>query len=450
MTIVEQLGKFIEDASYSDLSDTAVENLKKRLLDSLACAFGATAGEPIKKVGFIMNEFGGNPMATFINGNKAPVHHAAFMNGALIRYLDFNDSFLAKGETCHPSDNIGAVLAASEYVNASGKEFLTALAIAYQIQCRLSEETPVRDKGFDHTVQGNYAAAASVSKAMGLSADKIANAISIAATANNALRVTRTGSLSHWKGLAYASTAFNGSFASFLAREGITGPEEIFEGNKGFFDSIAGEADLDWLNEDLEKVNDTILKKYNAEIHSQSSLEALLELKDENNIKAEDIDSIEVEIFDVAYNIIGGGEEGAKMDVSTKEEADHSLFYLLSVAMVDGQVMPEQYKKEKIERREVQSLMKKIDIKPHEKYSRQFPDLVPVKIKITTKDGNEYDIEKEDYEGFTSRPASWEMIESKFEKLAGERVKEEKKKKIIKLVKELDQRNITELTSLFD
>src|SRR5690606_5042676 len=116
--------------------------------------------------------------------------------------------YLAKGETCHPSDNLSAVLAASEYAGASGKDFLLALAVAYQVQCRLSDAAPVRAKGFDHTTQGSYAVAAGVSKALGLDAERTANALAISGTAFNALRVTRTGPLSHWKGLAYPNTAF--------------------------------------------------------------------------------------------------------------------------------------------------------------------------------------------------------------------------------------------------
>ena len=99
------------------------------------------------------------------------------------------------------------MLAAAEYADASGREFLTALAVAYQVQCRLSDEAPVRAKGFDHTTQGSYAAAAGVAKALGLDHEQTSNAIAIAGTALNALRVTRTGALSQWKGLAYPFAA---------------------------------------------------------------------------------------------------------------------------------------------------------------------------------------------------------------------------------------------------
>src|SRR5207248_267995 len=210
------------------------------------------------------------------------------------------------------------------YAHRNGREFLTALAIAYQVQCRLSDVAPVRAKGFDHTTQGAYAVAAGVAKALGLDQNGAANAVAISGTAYNALRVTRTGSLSHWKGLAYPNTAFGATHATFLAMRGITGPLEVFEGNKGLMDAITGPFEIDWRREDLERVRMTILKKYNAEIHSQSTLEAVLELRAEHHLAAEDIAGVDVDVFEVAYDIIGGGEEGDKQLVATKEQADHS------------------------------------------------------------------------------------------------------------------------------
>ena len=146
------------------------------------------------------------------------------------------------------------MLAAAEYAHADGRTLLTALAVAYQVQSRLSEVAPVRAKGFDHTTQGAYAVAAGVSRALGLDARRTANAIAIAGTSLNALRVTRTGELSHWKGLAYPATAFAATHAAFLAMRGVTGPREVFEGNKGFIEAIAGPFEIDWRHEDLESV----------------------------------------------------------------------------------------------------------------------------------------------------------------------------------------------------
>src|SRR6266852_7229010 len=240
MTQVEQLANFVVRMTYEDLSEEARQQLKIRILDALGCAIGALEGPPIKMLRAQLEDFGGKPLVTLIGGGKTAPDRAALYNSALVRYLDYNDSYLAKGETCHPSDNLGAALAASEYARGSGKDFLTALAVAYQVQCRLSDVAPVRARGFDHTTQGAYAVAAGVAKALKLDQHQTANAIAISGTAFNALRVTRTGRLSNWKGLAYPNTVFGAVHATFLAMRGITGPLEVFEGNKGFMDNIAG------------------------------------------------------------------------------------------------------------------------------------------------------------------------------------------------------------------
>ncbi len=162
MTQVEQLSDFVVRATYENLSNGASQELKIRVLDALGCAIGALDGPPIKMLQAQLEDFGGNPLVTLIGGGKTAPDRAALYNSALVRYLDYNDSYLAKGETCHPSDNLGAVLAASEYARGNGKDFLTALAVAYQVQCRLSDVAPVRARGFDHTTQGAYAVAAGV------------------------------------------------------------------------------------------------------------------------------------------------------------------------------------------------------------------------------------------------------------------------------------------------
>lgn len=418
MTFVEQLGSFVVNASYEQLSEAARQALKIRLLDSIGCAIGAIQGEPIRLIRAHLEEFGGAERCTLVGGGRTAPDRAAFYNSALIRYLDFNDSYLAKGETCHPSDNLGSVLAAAEYADRTGRDLLTALAVAYQVQCRLSDVAPVRDKGFDHTTQGAYAAAAGVARALGLDRTKTAHAIAISATAFNALRVTRTGRLSHWKGLAYPNTAFGATHTAFLAMRGITGPLEVFEGNKGFMESIAGRFEIDWSRENLERVTRTILKKYNAEIHSQSAIEGVLELKQEHAFSPAEIERIEIEIFDVAHKIIGGGEEGDKTIVQNKEQADHSLQYMVAVALLDDQVLPEQYLPERIERQDVQALLRRITVRPRRDYSDRFPDEMPCKLAVSLRSGRTLIKEKRDYEGFYTRPMQWETVSRKFDQLS--------------------------------
>ncbi|HEV8716059.1 MAG TPA: MmgE/PrpD family protein [Candidatus Binatia bacterium] len=448
MTRAEQLAAFVVRASYDDFSQVARQQLKTRVLDALGCAIGALEGEPVRLVHQQVKEFGGAGHCTLIGGGRTAPDRAAFYNSALVRYLDFNDSYLAEGETCHPSDNLGAVLAAAEYAGRSGREVLTALAVAYQVQCRLSEVAPVRAKGFDHTTQGSYAVAAGVSKALGLDQLHTANALALSGTAFNALRITRTGALSHWKGLAYPNTACGCTHAAFLAMRGITGPLEVFEGNKGFIDTIAGPFAIDWSQEDLERVTRTVIKAYNAEVHSQAAIEGILELRREHKFTPDDVTRIAVEIFDVAFHIIGGGEEGEKTRVWTKEEADHSLPYLVAVALLDGQVMPEQYRPERIRSKDVQALLGKVRVQPLAAYSQRFPEEMPCRLTVVLNDGRVLVKEKRDYEGFHTRPMRWETVVQKFERLSAPYTDAALRRHITEVVANLEMRSVADLVRL--
>jgi 2-methylcitrate dehydratase len=290
--------------------------------------------------------------------------------------------------------------------------------------------------------------ASGVAKALDLDEDKTANAIAISGTALNALRVSRTGSLSNWKGLAYPNTAFGALHATFLAMRGITGPSEVFEGNKGFMDTITGPFELDWSRENLERITQTIVKKYNAELHSQSTIEGVLELKQEYGFTGADIRKIDIEIFDVAYNIIGGGEEGEKITVHTKEEADHSLPYIVAVAILDNQVMPAQYLTERIESQDVQTLLRKVMVRPLDEFSRRFPAEMPCRIQITLSNGQVLTKEKRDYEGFLTRPMEWNTITKKFEQLSQARIPPQLQRDIEDAVANLENIQVSELMSL--
>jgi 2-methylcitrate dehydratase len=445
---IHHLAQFVARASLADLSQAAIRELKLRILDSIGCALGAIGAEPMGMLREQLADFGGNRWCTLIGGQKTAPDRAAFYNAALVRYLDFNDSYLAKGETCHPSDNLAGLLAAAEYAGTDGRDLLAALAAAYQVHCRLSDEAPVRHRGFDHTTQGAYAAAAGVARALGLDAEKTAHALAISGTAYNALRVTRTGKLSHWKGLAYPNTVLGATHAAFLAMRGITGPLEVFEGNKGFKETIAGEFDIDWATEDLNRVTRTIIKKFNAEIHSQSTVEGVLELKVRHGIDPEQIREIKIDIFDVAYHIIGGGQEGDKTRVATKEEADHSLHYIVAAALLDDRVMPEQYRPDRIGRQDVQQLLRKIKVLAADELSRRFPDQMPCRIEIATASGERYSAEKADYEGFHSRPMNWETVQQKFETLATGVADKALCREIVSAVAEIERIRVSELTSL--
>ncbi|MBV9134758.1 MAG: MmgE/PrpD family protein, partial [Chloroflexi bacterium] len=284
------------------------------------------------------------------------------------------------------------------------------------------------------STQGTYAAAAGVSRVLRLDCEQTGNAIAISGTAFNALRVTRTGALSNWKGLAYPNAAFGAVHAAFLARRGITGPMEVFEGSKGFMDIIAGRFELDWAHEDLEASELTIVKRYNAEGHAQSALEAALELR-AAGLPADQVDHVDVHVFDVAYEIIGPGA-GDKKDIRTKEEADHSLSYMVAVALLDGEVTPAQYAPERIGSEDVQKLLQRVDVHVDDALSAAFPRRQGVRLEVRLHDGSIRTVDQPDYTG----PSTWQEITSKYIALGGP-------PHLVDLVKNLDHLSVADLVA---
>ena len=323
-----------------------------------------------------------------------------------------------------------------------------ALAVAYQVQCRLSDEAPVRAAGFDHTTQGAYAVAAGVSRALVLDAAAAANAIAISGTAFNALRVTRTGALSHWKGLAYPNTAAGCVRVTFLARRGITGPLEVFEGNKGFIDAIAGPFHIDWSSEDLERVTRTVIKRHNAEIHAQTAIDAALELKRQHRFSAAEVDRIDVETFDVAYKIIGGGEEGDKSIVCTKEDADHSLPYLIAVAHVGQRGSATAVRARPHPARRCSAVaVPRVGARNSGVFKR-FPDEMPARVAITLKDGRTLSRENREYPGLNGPPLTWKQVLQQIRKLSSGRVEVEQCRNLAEAVRNLESISVSDLTAL--
>jgi 2-methylcitrate dehydratase len=451
LTQVQDLAEFVERASFKDISKEALVQLKIRTLDSLGCCIGALDHRVPRIIREQVLEFGGEKICTLISGGKTSPDRAAFFNGTLLRYLDFMDSYLGVGQTCHPSDNLAAVLAAAEYARASGKDFLTAFAVAYEIQCRLIDSAPAEKVGFDHIIHLSYSAAAGAAKALGLKKEKIANAVAISGTAYQGLEVTRAGVLSNWKGLASANTGFGATHVSFLAKNGITGPMAVFEGPGGLFNAVRKKFSIRWKEIDkLDAVLRTAVKKYNVEVHAQSTIEGIMEIRHANIINANKITEIDIQVFNRAYHVIGGGEIGGdKTIVSTKEQADHSMPYAVAVSLLDGELTPKQYTQRRINAPDVQKLLQKVKVRPSEAKTDRYPREMPTRIEITMNDGEKIVKEKSDYDGFPTRPMSWEESVQKFNFLSKQSADNALRRAIIQLVSTLeDASSVGQLTNL--
>ena len=160
------------------------------------------------------------------------------------------------------------------------------------------------------------------------------------------------------------------------------------------------------------------------------------------------MERIELDTFQVAFDIIGGGEEGDKHRVRSKEEADHSLPYLLAVALLDGKVLPEQYLPERIAADDVQELLRRVVVRPDPRLTQRFPEEHSARVRLHLRDGRTLEREQHDYQGFHTRPMGWEAVSAKFERLATHHVESRRRAQIRAAVGDLDQLQVDELTRL--
>jgi 2-methylcitrate dehydratase len=362
--------------------------------------------------------------------------------------VDLLDTYLTPGGLCHPADNFGAILAVAESAGASGADFLLALAVAYEVQSRFSASVPVMARGLNHALQLAISVAAGAAKLLRLTAEQTANAMSIAAADNVSLAAIHSEPVSNWKGISPGITAQRAVYATELAQRGITGPRGIFEGPNGLERLFGQTIDLNLDDPTLGVVRETYLKKYCALIHGQAPIETVLTLAGERGIQHGDIASVEAEVFQTAFDIAGGGSFGGKDAPATKEQADYNLKYLLAVALIDGEVGPDQLQTERIRRSDVQGLLSRINIRPDAALTARYPQATPVRITIKLHDGQHVSREQDDYEGAPSRPFSWQRTVEKFHWLANGYADDALRAKIIDAVDHLGSGPISGLTDL--
>jgi len=448
ITQVEALAKYAARASFSDLSAESRRQLPIHILDSLGCCIAALGAGPVQACRDQVAEFGGIGPCALIGGGQANPIYAAFWHTAVVRYVDFMDNFLAQTETCHTADNFGVALTISEYTGASGRDLMLGVALAYTVQSRFVDRANFMTSGFDHTTQLAFSHNAAAGRLLGLSEQQIGNAIAMAAVSDASFAVVRAKPLSQWKGLASAQSAVGSMNALFLARRGVEGPLRVIEGPLGIDHLLRMNIHIDWDKQGYEGVVESTIKKYNSMIHTQSAVHCMVELAQQNKLDPGKVVSIEAEVFQLAYDFAGGGLYGVDKVIRTKEQADHSLPYLLAVAMLDGDVMPAQFQPERIIKPDVQGLLKKVSVRPNHEYTDEYPAKMPAKITVRLQDGKVIEHEVQDYPGLASHPFTWEDSVEKFDRLVAGRVDVGLRQEIKDAVRSLENIQVSDLMKL--
>lgn len=448
----EMLSAYTCDLTFEELGPDVVDRVKATLLDSMGCAIGGFDSEPAEIARRIAEGTHG-PLKSRLVGTAwhSTPDLAAFANGVALRYLDCNDSYFSPGGG-HPSDMIPAVLAMAEPYHSDGPTIITAIALAYEVFCRLSDEVIASDLGWDQGIFGVVGAVCGAARAMGLDKEQVGNAISLAVTPHLPLAVTRTGELSMWKGCAAASASRSAVFAAQLAASGMTGPGEPFEGRRGLWEqAVGGPVDIPDFplgnsreDNDPFRITRTIYKSYPSQIHTQNPIGLALQLRE--RMPVDDIQSIHIQTYRVAAST--ASSEPEKWDPKTRETADHSIPWLVASAFLNGPVGPGSFANDQIASPELRDIMSRMTLIEEPQFTDLYPAEYNCRITVTSRSGRTETAHASWPRGHRSNPMSDAELETKFRSFAGPSLPAGQCSQTVETLRRLDE--LPDLEALFN
>ena len=408
--VIAKIIEHSDEIRRSHIPSDVSEEMKKRIADSIITSFGARDAPPVRIEKKVFLPLSGNLSSrVYFGAGRATPDIAAFINGSMTRYLDYNDTYLSK-EALHPSDNIPPLLAMADAMDYDGNAVLEAASLAYDVVGSLADAVSIRDRGWDHVTYISISAASGLANLMDMDGKKFENTISLSLNNSISMRQTRAGELSMWKGCTASDASRNAVFAALLASEGFTGPSPVFTGEMGFFKQVSGEFSLEL---GFGKVLRTMIKNFPVEYHAMSAAEVALNIR--SKVKGE-IKRIDVETFQVAYSIIIKDPE--KLRPRTRETADHSMPYIVAYTLLHGAPNPESYSDDLLHDSRILSLIDRSSYRVTERFNKMYPDYLPVKITVEAENGT-FTEEMDAPKGHFRKPYTWDDLKAKGERVMG-------------------------------
>jgi 2-methylcitrate dehydratase len=323
------------------------------------------------------------------------------------------------------------------------------MVLGYEVLCGLIDagaKEPGRN--WDQSTYGVIAAATVAGKLFGHTREQMANAISLALTSHISLEQIRRGQISHWKGCALANASRNAVFCAMLAGKGMTGPEEVFEGKAGFFNSTGIRFEIRPFADsaDAYRIMRARLKAFPSGYFSQSAIEAILALRPQIGDLG-DIKEIRLQTFPAGYEVMGSGE--ANWRPETRESADHSLPFVMAVALMEGNLEIRHYEQLYYKRPDVRELMQKITVRIGEEPVAAWPDLPLNIVDVELKSGKILSTKVAYHLGHFKRFMTDADQERKFRPLAAPLLPQQQIDDLLACLRRLDEvEQISELISL--
>jgi len=437
-----KMAQWALDLQFEDIPEKSIWEAKRFLLDSIGCALAAVNNEDMEAMYRFTEKLGGTPEASVIGREyKTNASNAALMNCLLTRAMDYNDIYWEE-DPSHPSDLIGAALAAGEVNGKSGKEILEAIIVNYELMLRWchAAHPGVREIGWHHASLVQFVSPVVAGKLYDLDLDQMVAAVGISSSSHFTLGGVVAGHLTNMKNTAAPLASQAGVIAAMIAREGYSGPVEVFEGKEGVFEVIDSvEWRPEWVLKDLGKefmITKCAYKAFPTEALTHQPISAAMQVCQEQNLAAEDINEVLVETTIRGADILS---DPSKFKPKTKETADHSLPYVVAAAVADGNVLPSSFSDEKLKDPRIWDLLGKIKVVADPEIDAMFPGVKRARVTITNNEGQSFTAQVDNAKGSPLNPMSDEEIISKFRANAGAVLSVDQQDKVIDLTWRFDE-----------
>jgi 2-methylcitrate dehydratase len=437
-TMALRLAQWVEDFARSPISAASLDHTRIILLDALACALYAHGDQTARAALAVATEVGRPGECTLIGtAERTSVPAAAFANGILIRTMELNDTYAGR-QFGHPSDNIGAALAGAEKSSASGEDLVRAIRMGYEMYGRILDltdpETP-----WDHVTGSGIVSAATLGWLLRLPREQLAHAMGLAATHCATLGEVRVGHISAAKSMANAVVVQTAALLTLLAQQGMTGPAYALEGVRGFAKLILDGIDFNAFfqaNGSQDRILSVGLKQYPCFALGQGPISAAIELRNQLKGDVSVIDSAHIAIADTGPARLRLKDSHGRSPTS-QEAADHSIYFLVAVALLDGRLTMEQLESDRWQDADVHELIARMTagIDP----ALTPAAALPCRLDITLKDGRKIVISRAATPGNPKAPLTRAEVENKFRECSAAVLSAEGQQRVIDLVGRVEQ-----------
>src|SRR6516164_6801357 len=451
-TLTAKMAQWAAGLKFEQVSQEAVHQAKRFLLDSLGCALGGYWQHDVRIVLQVLNELAGPGSATVIGeGRKMDPVSASLANALMIRVMDYNDIYW-KQDPSHPSDIFPAAIACCERARSDGKELIVGLVLGHEFEMRLCEAAfpGIRERGWHHATLTAFVSPIVAGRMLHLDWQQIQHAIGISASARATFGAVTAGKLTMMKNTVDPLATQSGVLAALLAEKGYTGPEHVIDGKEGIVHCFGPDWKLNTLTEGLGaswRITQCGMKAFPTEALTHTPISAVLALVKANNLKHYEVAKVHVRTTERGADILS---DPSKYDPHTKETADHSLPYVIAAAIAERQVTPLQFTQAKIMDPLTRAQLSKIEVVADPEIEKVFPALQRVVVTVLTTEGREFRRQLDYPKGDPRNPLTDKEVEEKFEALAEPVMTAAARRKAISAIWSLEkQSNMTDLMNLF-